>query len=498
MSRVLVPVCDAILLAFSMLLVLLVLTEIPATGLLDAMPAVVLGWTAWLSEHLQVGGGVLAAAVAARLVFASRRPPPEAASPRVPAFDLAHVDRESPQARTQISALLESRVASPLEVPGILDDIILAAAHLGASDIHMEPRDASMHVLYRLDGLLQPAVEIPRERAQYLVNRLKIMSRLDIAHFDKPQDGRIDRPVRGRALNLRVSIFPTLHGEKAVLRLLDSETKAMKLGDFGLVDADLADLRRILHRPQGMLLLTGPTGSGKTTLLYAALREIGRESGGQRNIVTLEDPIEQVLADVNQSQVDPRRGLTFATGLRTLLRQDPNVIMLGEIRDQETANIALQAGQTGHLILSTVHANSAPAAFERLVEMGVEPLRLASVVSGIAGMRLVRRLCPHCRTKSDPAPGLYDELRVAVDRSGPCWEPAGCERCAGTGFIGRMAVFELLRLDGEAADLVLHKAGPDELERLMHRRGWATVVEDGIRKVRSGDTSLGELLRVVR
>jgi type IV pilus assembly protein PilB len=418
---------------------------------------------------------------------------------RATGLDYAKLDRDDPATFQRICDQLAGMPTSALaDVPELVDEIILAASFLGASDIHIEPKGRFVKVAFRVDGILRDVTQLPKTIEHPVINRLKVTSKLDISKNDAPQDGRIESKIRGRALNLRVSIFPTLHGEKAVIRILDSGRKMPKLDDFGIRDEVLADFRKMLHAPQGLILFTGPTGSGKTTLMYSALREILEEEEARRNIVTLEDPIEQVLEDINQSQVDAKRGLTFAMGLRTLLRQDPDIIMVGEIRDVETAQIALQAGQTGHLILSTIHANSAAAAFGRLIEMGVEPFLLVSAVSGIIAQRLVRRICPSCPVRKTPPAALLEQVGIPPEANRSFYEGAGCPECNNTGFSGRMAVLELLRMNEIVGDAVLRKQSASEIERAARSRGMLTLLEDGLTKVQDGQTSLVELLRVVQ
>ena len=414
-------------------------------------------------------------------------------------LDFVRLDPDDPRTFERICGHISTMSRSGgIEIPDLVNEIILSAAFLRASDIHIEPKGKLVKLVYRIDGIMKDITQLPKELEQAVINRLKITSRLDISKTDAPQDGRIEGKIRDRAMNLRVSIFPTLHGEKAVIRILDSSKKLPKLDDFGVHPDVLADLRKMLHAPQGMILVTGPTGSGKTTLLYSALREILEEEESKRNIVTLEDPIEQELEDINQSQVDNKRGLTFAVGLRTLLRQDPDIIMVGEIRDAETAKIALQAGQTGHLILSTIHSNNAASAFGRLIEMGLEPFLLASSVSGVIAQRLVRRICPNCPVRKTPPPALLEQIGIPPESNRSFYEGAGCSECNNTGFAGRMAIIELLRMNESVADAILRKLSAPEIEKAARQKGMITLLEDGLAKVNEGHTSLVELLRVVQ
>ena len=346
---------------------------------------------------------------------------------------------------------------------------------------------------------MRDVATFPKAIESRLLNRIRVISRLDITRIDAPQDGRVEEDIRGQQMNLRVSVFPTHFGAKAVIRLLDSGSyRVPQLDEFGFQPKILEQFRRILHMPQGLILFTGPTGSGKTTLMYAGLEEIVHKEETRRNIITLEDPIERSLEAVNQTQVDAKRGLTFVSGLRTALRQDPDVIMVGEIRDPETAQIALQAGQTGHLILTTLHTNSAASAFGRLVDMGIPPFLLASAITAVISMRLVRRLCPHCRVQKTPPTALLEHVQLSVDASTTFYDAVGCTECNRTGYLGRMLVTELLTMDEEVASAVLRNGSAGDVMRVAQGRGMFSLLEDGMTKVRNGDTSLVELLRVVQ
>jgi type II secretory ATPase GspE/PulE/Tfp pilus assembly ATPase PilB-like protein len=414
-------------------------------------------------------------------------------------INLTGIDPRAHDRVERVGALLKQRAAdSKVDTIDLVDDIIVSAEFLGASDLHIEPKELVTHVWFRIDGIMRDVADLPKGRDMRVVNRLRVLSQLDMSTIDTPQDGRIAGKIRGKAMNLRLSVFPTHFGPKVVVRLLDAGANALPgLTELGIQPGVAAQFRRIIRAPRGMVLFTGPTGSGKTTLMYAALREIVSGDSMRRNIVTLEDPIERVIPDINQTQIDPRRGLSFAIGLRTILRQDPNVIMVGEIRDAETAEIALRAGQTGHLLMSTLHTSSAASAFGRLIEMGIQPFLLASSVTGVAGIRLVRRLCPHCRVKKTPSALTLSQLPVRLPPEFPCYESAGCEQCQQTGFSGRLLVLEFLEVNDAIARAVVERQSAGEIHRLAQQHGMVALLEDGLSKVSSGETSLIELLRVV-
>jgi type II secretory ATPase GspE/PulE/Tfp pilus assembly ATPase PilB-like protein len=414
--------------------------------------------------------------------------------------DLSGIAADAPDRVERVGERLAARAKNEkVEVMDLVDDMIVAAEFLYASDIHIEPKETDTRVSFRIDGVLRDMLSWPRSRDVRVMNRFRVIAKLDIMAVDTPQDGRIDEKIRGRAMNLRISVFPTLYGPKIVLRLLDAGAHALPpLAELGVHSTVLSGLRRLIHAPQGIVLFTGPTGSGKTTLMYCALREIIESEETRRNVVTLEDPIERVLPQINQTQVDDKRGISFASGLRTLLRQDPNVIMVGEIRDLETAEIALRAGQTGHLLLSTLHTNSAASAFGRLIDMGIEPFLLASSITGVVSMRLVRRLCPKCKFEKPPSEVFLNQLPSRPGSNAHFFERKGCEACRFTGFQGRMLVCELLEVTDVVAEAILQKQSTPEIQRAAESAGMVPIMADGLSKVENGLTSLVELLRVVK
>jgi type IV pilus assembly protein PilB len=371
-----------------------------------------------------------------------------------------------------------------------VQEIIERGVRERASDIHFEPQEDALRVRMRVDGLLVEVERMPKAVEAALLSRVKVLSNLDISERRLPQDGRVEVRVAGRPIDLRVATMPTIHGEKAVLRLLDRGEGLKPLEELGLSSEDLARLRALIRRPYGLLLVTGPTGSGKTTTLMTCLKEI---NAVERNVITIEDPVEYTLPGVNQTQVHPRIGLTFAEGLRAILRQDPDVVMVGEIRDRETAEIAVRAALTGHLVLSTVHTNSAAATPARLLDMGVEPYLVAASLIGVVSQRLARRLCVRCRRPRAVAP---EEVRLGVPEDAQLYEPVGCPHCNGLGFRGRIGLFEVLVSGAELKEQILAKASQQALAVTAVKTGMRPLLVDGVAKALAGITSLEEVLRV--
>jgi type IV pilus assembly protein PilB len=380
----------------------------------------------------------------------------------------------------------------------LVNSIIFQAAEDGASDIHFEPQHDALVVRFRVDGVLHETQRIPRRSASGVTTRLKVLAKLDIAERRKPQDGRIslNAASAGRLLDVRVATLPTVEGEAVVMRLLDKSKKPPTFEEAGLSHAMQAQLSELIRRPTGALLVTGPTGSGKSTTLFAALAEINRP---EVNIITVEDPVEYRLPGANQVQINIRAGLTFATALRSILRSDPDVVMVGEIRDVETAKISIESALTGHFVLSTLHTNDAPSALTRLNEMGVEPFLTGAAVTGVLAQRLARRLCEHCRVVYEPSDEELEKANIPPDliRNGlELFRKQGCVRCRQTGYRGRMGIFQLLRMSEAVSSLAVRKASREELERAAMAEGMRTLWEDGIEKVAAGLTSLEELARV--
>ncbi|MBK1707555.1 type II secretion system ATPase GspE [Marichromatium gracile] len=383
-------------------------------------------------------------------------------------------------------------LASEAPVIRMVNQLLQRAVEARASDIHLEPFADTLRVRYRVDGVLQEVEAPPVRSSAAVISRVKIMARLNIAERRLPQDGRIPLRVQGRELDLRVSTVPTLFGESLVIRLLDKDRVRFDLDALGFDGALRARLDRVLEHPYGILLVTGPTGSGKSTTLYTLLARLNTES---RKIITVEDPVEYQLAGINQIPVRPAIGMTFASALRAIVRQDPDVIMVGEMRDLETARIAVQSALTGHLVLSTLHTNDAASGATRLLEMGVEDYLLTSTVNGILAQRLVRRLCPHCRARYRADAELAARLGLATDAL-ELHRAVGCDACRGTGYHGRLVIGELLILSEAVRAAVLDHAGAAEIRRIARAEGMVTMFEDGVTKARAGLTSIEEVLRV--
>ena len=373
--------------------------------------------------------------------------------------------------------------------------LIADAVDARASDIHLEPTDDRLQVRFRIDGMLREMPPKPAAMRAPIISRIKVMANLNIAERRLPQDGRLRLTVRGHEIDLRVASAPSIHGESVVMRILDRSNLALDPKSLGFDPVLERQFLSALAQPHGIMLVTGPTGSGKTTTLYAALAHL---NAPDRKLTTIEDPIEYRLPGVVQSQINPAIGYTFSTALRSFLRQDPDVMMVGEIRDTETAQIAVQAALTGHMILSTLHTNTAAGAVTRLLDMGVEPFLLSSVLTGVLAQRLVRRLCPHCRTPYEADAAVL--ARLGIDPHGgesrTFYHPCGCEKCKGSGYAGRMAVFEFIRIDREIGTLILHRADTRAIADQAALAGCGTLRGDGIAKARLGLTALEEVLRV--
>ncbi len=373
--------------------------------------------------------------------------------------------------------------------------LVESAIDAEASDIHVEPFEDTLRVRYRVDGILFDQEAPPRRLQAAVTSRIKLMAEMNIAERRLPQDGRIRVTLRGRRVDIRVSTIPTVHGESIVMRLLDRSSVFLPLEKLGFAAAMLRRFEALIKRPHGILLVTGPTGSGKTTTLYGALDKI---NSPDRKIITVEDPVEYQLKGVNQIAVKPKIGLTFATGLRHIVRQDPDVILIGEIRDHETAEIAIQAALTGHLVFSTLHTNDAPGAITRLQDMGVEPYLVASVLEGVLAQRLVRRICAACRVPDTPSAADLEALGIEGAAGAPLWRGRGCDECRGTGYRGRTAIYELFPITEEARSLILRRAPSREIRREAVEAGMVTLRLDGWAKACEGVTTVEEILRVTQ
>jgi general secretion pathway protein E len=392
-----------------------------------------------------------------------------------------------------ISALRDMAFEAP--VVRLVNLLIENAITAGASDIHIEPFEDTLRIRYRVDGILFDQEAPPRRLQAAMTSRLKIMAEMNIAERRLPQDGRIRVTLQGRRVDIRVSTIPTVHGESIVMRLLDRTTVFRPLDQLGFPPSMLARFDALIRRPHGIVLVTGPTGSGKTTTLYGALDKI---NSPDIKIITVEDPVEYQLKGVNQIPVKAKIGLTFATGLRHIVRQDPDVILIGEIRDLETAEIAIQAALTGHLVFSTLHTNDAPGAITRLQDMGVEPYLLSSVLEGVLAQRLVRRICSACKELFVSPPADLQALGVDADPRTPLYRGRGCEECRGTGYRGRTGIYELFEITEEVRSLTLRRASTREIRRHAIENGMVTLRLDGWLKAREGVTTVEEVLRVTQ
>ncbi|WP_146439303.1 type II secretion system ATPase GspE [Crateriforma conspicua] len=396
--------------------------------------------------------------------------------------------------------LEDAEVAQQASVVRLVNEILSEAIEARASDIHIEAQEKGIKIRYRIDGVLQrqPAPPEMNQFRSAIVSRLKIMARLNIAEKRVPQDGRIKIRVKGREVDIRVSIIPMLHGEGIVMRVLDKENLRFSLADIGMPDDVYQRFQKLIRLPHGIILVTGPTGSGKTTTLYSALSEIQDE---ETKIITTEDPIEYQLEGINQIQVHKKVGLTFAASLRSILRHDPDVVLVGEIRDLETAENATQASLTGHLVFSTLHTNDSAGAFMRLCDMGVEPFLVSSTVEGVMAQRLVRKLCPDCREPDlRRQADLPDDFpyEQAKENGTVVYRPVGCSACRGSGYRGRMGLYELLVANDEIRDLATNQAASNEIKKAAVRGGMKTLRHDGWNKVMQGVTSIDEVLRVTK
>lgn len=386
-------------------------------------------------------------------------------------------------------------LATEAPVISLVNQVIARAVELGASDIHVEPGEEGVQIRYRVDGVLQSGNSPPPELGPAIASRIKLLAHMNIAERRLPQDGRIMTRVKGHELDLRISTVPTVHGESLVIRLLDRDSVRLDLEDMGFSERNLATFRDLLSQPHGILLVTGPTGSGKTTTLYAALSRLNDDTA---KILTVEDPVEYQLAGINQIQVHSQIDLTFARALRSILRQDPDIIMIGEMRDTETAQIAVQSSLTGHLVLSTLHTNTAASAIVRLKDMGVEPYLITSTVTGVLGQRLVRRLCPACKREVELPAQLRETsgLNAIAGPDARVFEQVGCPECSHSGYRGRLAIHELFVMDSAMRQHVLDGMDAGALHEAARASGMRTLYEDGLRLVAAGDTTLDEVLRV--
>ena len=373
--------------------------------------------------------------------------------------------------------------------------IVVKAVEQKASDIHIEPQEKSLRVRYRIDGVLQEVMKLPKGVQPAVLSRFKVMASMDIAENRIPQDGHASLTVRKRGIDFRVATLPTVYGERIVLRILEKESILLKLDDLGFMKEDLEKFKSVFVKPHGTILVTGPTGSGKSTTLYATLNILNTD---QKNIITIEDPVEYRLRGLNQIQVNKKAGLTFSKGLRSILRAAPDILMVGEIRDGETAQIAIEAALTGHLVLSTLHTNDAPGAISRLTEMKVEPFLISSAITAVQAQRLARRLCTECKVQYKPDKKTLVDLGLILeeDKLPKLYKPKGCKKCANTGYKGRLGLYEIMLMSEEIEKLTIERATADEIKAVALSEGMSTLKQDGFKKVLLGMTSIEEVLRV--
>ena len=411
--------------------------------------------------------------------------------------DAPAIEEDADEASVSLDAssdLMGDAAGAP--VVRLINSMFLRAMQTGASDIHIEPFEEDTVVRMRIDGMLHETTRVPRSRHSQIAARLKVMSKLDLAESRRPQDGRLHVHSGERHIDVRLSTVPTLHGERLVMRLLEKNMELLSLGQVGMLNDTENIINEILDHPYGLFLVTGPTGSGKTTTLYSVLDKL---RSPECNLITIEDPVEYRVAGVGQIQVNEKIGLTFASGLRSVLRQDPDVLMVGEIRDPETADIAIHAALTGHMVLSPLHTNDAPAAATRLVDLGVPSYLLSSCLVGVLAQRLVRKLCPHCKKPSELTQNDTKRLGLREDLAGrTVYEPGGCEKCLQTGYRGRTGVFELMKVEEDLASLIARSEDARSLRSAARKHGMLSLMEDAARKVIQGVTSREEAMRVTK
>lgn len=391
-------------------------------------------------------------------------------------------------------------VANKAPIIKLVNMVLFQALKMRASDVHLQPYEDRLQIRYRIDGLLYDMETVPKKVQDAVVSRVKVMGKMDIAERRIPQDGRATIKIGEAEVDVRISSVPTNHGERIVMRLLDKTTNVYKLDEIGLSPEHLVVMRKVIHMSHGIIFITGPTGSGKTTTLYAILGEV---NAAEKNVITIEDPIEYHLAGVSQIQVANKKGLTFAAGLRSLLRQDPDVMMVGEVRDEETARIAIQAALTGHLVFSTLHTNDSAGAVSRMLDIGVEPYLVASSLIAVVAQRLVRVICKECRISHDPTP---EDLQIMKDvklsladlPGGKLHKGRGCDNCFNTGYVGRTAIYEVMTIGDKVRELAVQRASASVIKRAAQEDGLITLRGDGLRKVRDGQTTLQEVLRVTQ
>jgi len=404
--------------------------------------------------------------------------------------------RKEAKKREKVTEAVGVETVSDAPVVKLVDSVISQAALKEASDIHIEPQERDFKIRYRVDGVLHDVMTLPKAIQSGLISRIKIMSNLDIAEHRIPQDGRCGLSVGGREIDLRVATLPSVYGENVSIRILDKAKALFKLEELGFQPDALEKYRASFAKPYGAILVTGPTGSGKSTTLYATLNIL---NSPEKKIITVEDPVEYRLPGIVQIQINPAAGLTFARGLRSIVRCDPDIIMVGEIRDLETAKIAIESALTGHLVLSTLHTNDAPSALTRLIEMGMEPFLVSSSIDCVLAQRLARKLCPHCKEQYKPSRSILKELGFSLERGEKIvfYRPKGCRRCFNTGYKGRIGIYEVMLMSEEIGWLCAERRSADEIKKVAIKEGMRTLREDGLAKVKQGITSVEEIMRVI-
>jgi type IV pilus assembly protein PilB len=407
------------------------------------------------------------------------------------AVDAAVEADEVGERPAEVVDLRESADDAP--VIKLVNQIVAQAVDRGASDVHLEPDGTQLRVRFRIDGVLVETANVPKRMVAGVVSRVKIMADLDIAERRVPQDGRVSLTIDGHHVDLRVVTLPSVHGESVVMRILDKDSVVMDLDKLGMAEAERDRFRRAFHQAFGAVLVTGPTGSGKSTSLYAALTELNTP---EKNIITIEDPVEYQLTGITQVQVNPKAGLHFATGLRSMMRADPDIIMVGEIRDRETAQIAVESALTGHLVLSTLHTNDAPGAITRLIEMGIEPFLVSSALDCVVAQRLARTLCSNCKRRTILSREVLEDHGFHAISDVEAYEPVGCTRCTNSGYKGRMGLYEVMTISETIRSLAIQRASADEIAKVAVAEGMKRLRDDGLDKVRLGVTSIAEVARV--
>jgi type IV pilus assembly protein PilB len=401
------------------------------------------------------------------------------------------IDEDERSGASEVVDLRETADDAP--VIKLVNGIVAQAVEQGASDVHLSPAGTDLRVRFRIDGVLQDSATVPRRMIRGVISRVKIMSDLDIAERRVPQDGRVGLTIDGHHVDLRVVTLPSVHGESIVMRILDQSTGVVDLESLGMAEGERTRFDRAIRQAYGAVLVTGPTGSGKSTSLYAALGEINTP---EKNIITIEDPVERQVDGVTQVQINPKAGLTFANGLRAMMRADPDIIMVGEIRDRETAQIAVEAALTGHLVLSTLHTNDAPTALTRLIEMGIEPFLVASAIDCVVAQRLARTLCQHCKRRTILSAAVLRDHGFPSGYDLEAYEPVGCSRCGGSGYKGRIGLYEVMTVTEEIRALAIERAPADRVAEVAMRDGMRRLRDDGLEKVRQGRTAIAEVARV--